>query len=303
MALDGIYLYSLVNDLKNSILDSKIDKINQPEKDEIILTLRKERKNLKLLISASPRFARIHLTNSTKSNPIKAPMYLMVLRKYLLGGRITKLTQKNNDRVLVMDIENRDELGFNSIYSLIIEIMGRHSNITLVRNRDNKVMESIKHITPDINTFRVLYPGVNYVYPPESNKLNPLLFEYEDFNNFISNNSIIFDESFFSKTFTGISKLLSSDLYYNIIKTNSSPTREEIYEIFKNFILNLDKNLSYTIYTNDSGVYKDFYFLKLSSLEANFSTLEYDNPNILMDDFFYKKDKQDRLHNKSIDLL
>ncbi|NFA41056.1 fibronectin/fibrinogen-binding protein [Clostridium botulinum] len=302
MALDGIYLYSLVNDLKNSILDSKIDKINQPEKDEIILTLRKERKNLKLLISASPRFARIHLTNSTKSNPIKAPMYLMVLRKYLLGGRITKLTQKNNDRVLVMDIENRDELGFNSIYSLIIEIMGRHSNITLVRNRDNKVMESIKHITPDINTFRVLYPGVNYVYPPESNKLNPLLFEYEDFNNFISNNSIIFDESFFSKTFTGISKLLSSDLYYNIIKTNSSPTREEIYEIFKNFILNLDKNLSYTIYTNHSGVYKDFYFLKLSSLEANFSTLEYDNPNILMDDFFYKKDKQDRLHNKSIDL-
>ncbi|NFO86182.1 fibronectin/fibrinogen-binding protein [Clostridium botulinum] len=302
MALDGIYLYSLVNDFKNSILDSKIDKINQPEKDEIILTLRKERKNLKLLISASPRFARIHLTNSTKSNPIKAPMYLMVLRKYLLGGRITKLTQKNNDRVLVIDIENRDELGFNSIYSLIIEIMGRHSNITLVRNRDNKVMESIKHITPDINTFRVLYPGVNYVYPPESNKLNPLLFEYEDFNNFISNNSIIFDESFFSKTFTGISKLLSSDLYYNIIESNSSPTREEIYEIFKNFILNLNKNLSYTIYTNDSGVYKDFYFLKLSSLKANFSTLEYDDPNILMDDFFYKKDKQDRLHNKSIDL-
>ncbi|WP_315080413.1 NFACT RNA binding domain-containing protein [uncultured Clostridium sp.] len=302
MALDGIYLYSLVNDLKNSILDSKIDKINQPEKDEVILTLRKERKNLKLLISASPRFARIHLTNSTKSNPIKAPMYLMVLRKYLLGGRITKLTQKNNDRVLVMDIENRDELGFNSIYSLIIEIMGRHSNITLVRNRDNKVMESIKHITPDINTFRVLYPGVNYVYPPESNKLNPLLFEYEDFNNFISNNSIIFDESFFSKTFTGISKLLSSDLYYNIIKSNSSPTREEIYEIFKNFILNLNKNLSYNIYTNDSGVYKDFYFLKLSSLEANFSTIEYDDPNVLMDNFFYKKDKQDRLHNKSIDL-
>ncbi|MDR5587325.1 Rqc2 family fibronectin-binding protein [Clostridium aquiflavi] len=302
MALDGIYLYSLVNDLKKSILDSKIDKINQPEKDEIILTLRKERKNLKLLISASPRFARIHLTNSTKSNPIKAPMYLMVLRKYLLGGRITKLTQKNNDRVLVIDIENRDELGFDSIYSLIIEIMGRHSNITLVRNRDNKVMESIKHITPDINTFRVLYPGVNYVYPPESNKLNPLLFEYEDFNNFISTNSIIFDENFFSKTFTGISKLLSSDLYYNIIKSNSSPIREEIYEIFKNFILNLDKNLSYNIYTNDSGVYKDFYFLKLSSLENNFSTIEYDNPNILMDDFFYKKDKQDRLHNKSIDL-
>ena len=94
-------------------------------------------------------------------------MYLMVLRKYILGGRITKLTQLDNDRIVVMEIENRDELGFDSIYSLIIEIMGRHSNITLVRNRDNKVMESIKHITPDINSYRVLYPGVTYVYPPK----------------------------------------------------------------------------------------------------------------------------------------
>lgn len=94
MALDGIYLYSLVNNLEKSILNSKIDKINQPEKDEIILTLRKDRQNIKLLISASPRFARIHLTNSTKENPIKAPMYLMVLRKYILGGRITNVTQK-----------------------------------------------------------------------------------------------------------------------------------------------------------------------------------------------------------------
>ena len=159
MALDGIYLYSLVNDLKKSILNSKIDKINQPEKDEIILTLRKDRINLKLLISASPRFARLHLTNSIKANPIKAPMYLMVLRKYILGGRIISFTQKDSDRILIMEIENRDELGFDSIYSLVIEIMGRHSNITLIRNRDNKVMESIKHITPDINSYRVfLFP-------------------------------------------------------------------------------------------------------------------------------------------------
>ncbi|GAA0075935.1 NFACT RNA binding domain-containing protein [Clostridium sp. CTA-5] len=302
MALDGIYLYSLVDDLKKSILDSKIDKINQPEKDEIILTLRKNRKNIKLLISASPRFARIHLTNSTKNNPIKAPMYLMVLRKYILGGRITKLTQKNNDRILIIDIENRDELGFDSVYSLIIELMGRHSNITLVRNRDNKVMESIKHITPDINTFRVLYPGVNYVYPPASNKLNPFSFTYEDFNNFISINSIIFDETFFSKCFTGISKLLSLDLYYNIIKSNSSPTREEIFNFFNNFIINLDKNISYNIYANELGIFKDFYFLKLSSLENKYSSIYYNDPNILMDNFFFKKDMQDRLHSRASNL-
>lgn len=302
MALDGIYLYSLVNDLQKSILNSKIDKINQPEKDEVILTLRKDRKNLKLLISASPRFARIHLTTSVKENPIKAPMYLMVLRKYILGGRIINLTQKDNDRILIIEIENRDELGFDSTYSLIVEIMGRHSNITLVRNRDNKVMESIKHITADINSYRVLYPGVNFVYPPSSTKLNPFSTTYEELNSFISKNSIIFDDKFYCNSFTGISKLLSNDLYYNIIKDNNSPTMTEIYENFKEFTNNLDKNISYNIYTNKAGIVKDFYSLKLSSLENDFILTSYDDPNTLMDAFYEKKDKQDRLQNKSTDL-
>ena len=302
MALDGIYLYSLVNDLQKSILNSKIDKINQPEKDEIILTIRKDRNNIKLLISASPRFARIHLTNSVKPNPIKAPMYLMVLRKYILGGRITSLTQKDNDRIVIIEIENRDELGFDSVYSLIVEIMGRHSNITLVRNRDNKVMESIKHITPDINSFRVLYPGVNYIYPPSSTKLSPFSATYEEFSSYISKNSIVFDANFYSNCFTGISKLLSSELYYNTITTNNSPTRPEIYENFKNFTDNLNKNISYNIYTNRIGILKDFYCLKLKTLEEGFSALPYDDPNTLMDAFYEKKDKQDRLQNKSVDL-
>lgn len=302
MALDGIYLYSLINDLEKSILNSKIDKINQPEKDEIILTLRKDRKNLKLLISSSPRFARIHLTNSIKENPIKAPMYLMVLRKYILGGRITKLTQKDNDRILIMEIENRDELGFDSVYSLIIEIMGRHSNITLVRNRDNKVMESIKHITPDINSYRVLYPGVNFVYPPASTKLNPFSTTFEELNSFINKNSIIFDDKFYFNCFTGISKLLSTDLFYKIIKYNTSPTIQEIYDDFKKLVINLNENISYNIYTTKTGIVKDFYSLKLNSLEEDFSLIQYGDPNTLMDAFYEKKDKQDRLQNKSTDL-
>lgn len=302
MALDGIYLYSLVNDFQKSILNSKIDKINQPEKDEIILTIRKDRSNIKLLISASPRFARIHLTNSVKPNPIKAPMYLMVLRKYILGGRIISLTQKDNDRILIIEIENRDELGFDSVYSLIVEIMGRHSNITLVRNRDNKVMESIKHITPDINSFRVLYPGVNYVYPPSSTKLSPFSATYEELSSFISINSIIFDANFYSNCFTGISKLLSSELYYNTIESNNSPTRPEIYENFKKFTDNLQENFSYKIYTNKMGILKDFYCLNLKTLEEEFLQISYDDPNTLMDAFYEKKDKQDRLQNKSVDL-
>lgn len=302
MALDGIYLYSLMNDFEKSILNSKIDKINQPEKDEIILTLRKDRKNLKLLISASPRFARIHLTNTTKENPIKAPMYLMVLRKYILGGRITKLTQKDNDRIIIMEIENRDELGFDSIYSLIIEIMGRHSNITLVRNRDNKVMESIKHITPDINSYRVLYPGVDFVYAPESTKLNPFSTTHENFNSYINKHSIIFDDKFYFNCFTGISKLLSTDLYNKFIKYHTSHQLNDIYENFQEFIDHINDNISYNIYTTKAGIVKDYYCMKLYSLEENFLLTPYNDPNTLMDAFYEKKDKQDRLQNKSTDL-
>lgn len=301
MALDGIYLYSLVYDLKKSILNCKIDKINQPEKDEVILTLRKDRKNIKLLISASSKFPRIHLTNITKPNPLQAPMFTMVMRKYLIGGRITDITQLNSDRILQLHIESTDELGFDSKYILIVEIMGRHSNITLVRERDNKVMECIKHISADINTFRVLYPGVNYVYPPNSNKLNPFNFSINDFNSYLNNNDISIDEGIFSRIFTGISKSLSISIYENLLQDNNTINRENIFNFFKNFMKNLESSFNFKIYRNNE-VFKDFHCIKLSNLESIYSSISFKNPSELLDEFFTVKDKQDRLLNRSTDL-
>ncbi|WP_250454956.1 Rqc2 family fibronectin-binding protein [Clostridium tertium] len=301
MALDGIYLYSLVYDLKKSILNCKIDKINQPEKDEVILTLRKDRKNIKLLISSSSKFPRIHLTNITKPNPLQAPMFTMVMRKYLIGGRITDITQLNGDRILQLHIESTDELGFDSKYILIVEIMGRHSNITLVRERDNKVMECIKHISADINTFRVLYPGVNYVYPPNSNKLNPFNFSINDFNSYLNNNDISIDEGIFSRIFTGISKSLSISIYENLLQDNNTINRENIFNFFKNFIKNLESSFNFKIYRNNE-VFKDFHCIKLSNLESIYSSISFKNPSELLDEFFTVKDKQDRLLSRSTDL-
>ena len=301
MALDGIYLYSLVYDLKKSILNCKIDKINQPEKDEVILTLRKDRKNIKLLISASSKFPRIHLTNISKPNPLQAPMFTMVMRKYLIGGRITDITQLNGDRILQLHIESTDELGFDSKYILIVEIMGRHSNITLVRERDNKVMECIKHISADINTFRVLYPGVNYVYPPNSNKLNPFNFSINDFNSYLNNNDISIDEGIFSRIFTGISKSLSISIYENLLQDNNTINRENIFNFFKNFMKNLENSFNFKIYRNNE-VFKDFHCIKLSNLESIYSSISFKNPSELLDEFFTVKDKQDRLLNRSTDL-
>ena len=300
MALDGIYLYSLVHDLKKSILNCKIDKINQPEKDEIILTLRKGRENLKLLISASSKFPRIHFTNTIKTNPIQAPMFTMVMRKYLIGGKIVDISQLNGDRIIQFTIESTDELGFDSKYTLIIEIMGRHSNITLVRNRDNKVMECIKHISSDINSFRVLYPGVNYVYPPISKKLNPFNFTFEDFNNSFFDITDINNE-IFTNLFTGVGKILSKSLYENMLQDNDIINEDKIFNFFTNFINNLEDKFSYIIY-KDKDIFKDFHCVPLSILENKYSSLEFNDPNVLLDNFFTIKDKQDRLINRSTDI-
>ena len=300
MALDGIFLNSLLNNLKETLIEAKIDKINQPEKDEIILTFRRDRKNIKLLISSCASFPRLHFTTTQKENPIKAPMFLMVLRKYLIGGRIISIEQLNSDRVVIFTIESSDELGFDSVYSLIVEIMGRHSNITLVRNRDNKVMESIKHITPDINSYRILYPGVTYVYPPASKKLNTFKLEEESFQNYILENSIEFNENFFSNLLTGVSKPLSKELYYNMVNKNIS--FDNVFSYIQDFISNFDKNCVFCIYKNENGIYKDFYCLKLTNNPSYKYSIDFDSPSEMLDDFFSTKDKQERLINRSTDL-
>ena len=302
MAIDGIYLYSLVQDLKKSIINSKIDKINQPEKDEIILTLRKERKNLKLLISASPKYPRFNLTNVVKANPLQAPMFTMVLRKYLIGGKIVDIVQLDGDRIVKFLIESSDELGFNSIYTLIVEIMGRHSNITLVRERDNKIMECIKHIAPSMNSYRVLYPGITYKYPPESTKVNPFSFNNTTLSDFLDKNLINFNKNFFISCFTGISKVLSEHLFIEYTKIYSDFSTENITNFIHQFIDNILNNESFKIYKDNDGNYIDFYSISLYQLEENFSSEILEDIHELMDKYFLEKDKQERIKGRSVNL-
>jgi len=132
MSFDGIVIKSLVNEFKNKILNGKIDKIYQPENDEIILNLRSKGDTKKLLLSASSNNPRIHLTEYSKKNPLSPPMFCMLLRKHLQGGIITNISQPSLERIIQLDIVSLDELGYKSTKQLIVEIMGRHSNIHLM---------------------------------------------------------------------------------------------------------------------------------------------------------------------------
>jgi predicted ribosome quality control (RQC) complex YloA/Tae2 family protein len=300
MALDGIFIYSVAEELRESLVNGRVDKINQPEKDEIIISIKNSYKTFKLLISASAVFPKIHLTNTNKQNPMKAPAFCMVLRKHLNNARLIDIRQLETDRVLLFDFESLDELGFNSIYTLIVEIMGRHSNITLIRQRDNIIMDSIKRVTPDINSFRSLYPGIKHVYPPASKKLNPFNFDLISFKEFITVNNIEYTKSLFSSVFTGVSLQFSKELFYRTFVENISGL-EDVY-VFINSILHSIKNGNFSfLYYTDASSIKDFYCVPLTSLNQ-FEEKSCSSASELLEHFYFEKDKADRLNSKSTDL-
>ncbi len=297
MALDGVFLSSILKELNNEILNSKIDKINQPEKDELLITLRGI-KNKKLLISASSTYPRIHFSSISKTNPAVPPMFCMVLRKHLIGGRIQRIYQIDNDRILCLEVSNTDEMGFDSIYTLVIEIMGRHSNITLVRERDNKVMDCIKHITADINSYRILLPGVSYKFPPKSNKLDPFCYD-RDTALKIYNSLEKIDKNFFSNTFTGIGKTLSWELYLRA-ESLGSITFEALINALGTYLEPLkDGMYDFILYKDNKP--KDFYLSSLN-IYNNFEQEHFDNPSELLEIYYSQKDKQDRIKSKSQDI-
>ncbi len=301
MALDGLYLRSLANEIKNTLISSRIDKITQPEKDEIILSFKINRKPVRLLLSANASYPRINFIDYSKESPLKAPVFCMVLRKYLNTAVLKDVTQLNNDRILLLDFESSDELGFNSIYTLIIEIMGRHSNITLIRKRDGIIMDSIKHITPDINSYRVLYPGIEYVYPPESNRLDIFNTTFEAFQekslSLYENEEL--NEKFFTKVLDGLSNPIAKEITFQLKKRDialSKNTLKEIYEFLVEFFKkSKDNNYELHSYSLNEEL-KDFHCIELEHLlDAGGKYEEYTSPSTLLETFYHAKDKINRL--------
>ena len=173
MPYDGLVTRNICNELSSLLLEGKIDKIIQPNKDESLLFVRNNRVTYKLLLSANAENARVHITETKNiENPIKPFNFCMVLRKYLLGAKLVNIFQPNNDRIINFTFENSNELGDKETKILIIEMMGKHSNIILT-TETNTIIDSIRHIDFEISSVREVMPGRKYILPPSQNKLNP----------------------------------------------------------------------------------------------------------------------------------
>ena len=179
MSFDGFFLHHMVEELRAELLNGRIQKINQPFDQELVLQIRSNRQSHRLLLSAHPVFGRIQLTETTFENPAQPSTFIMVLRKYLQGALIESIEQIENDRIVEITVSNKNEIGDDIQATLIIEIMGKHSNILLVDKSSNKVLEVIKHIGFSQNSYRTLLPGATYIAPPSTEALNPFTIKDE----------------------------------------------------------------------------------------------------------------------------
>ncbi|RRK10885.1 fibronectin/fibrinogen-binding protein [Lactiplantibacillus garii] len=173
MSFDGLFTHAMVTELHQNLLNGRIAKINQPYQNELILTVRANRKNWPVLLSADPTYPRIQVTEIPYVNPAVPTNFAMMMRKYLQGAIITDIQQPANDRVVQLTITTRNELGDAEQLMLIIEIMARHSNVILIDKKTNRILDVIKHVGADQNRYRLLLPGATYIEPPKQDKLDP----------------------------------------------------------------------------------------------------------------------------------
>lgn len=277
MALDGIFLQHLVAELHPLLVGGKISKIHQPSQSEILLTIRNQRQNYKLLFSTHPNFARCNITTQTFYQPDEPPMFCMLLRRFLDGGIIDDIQQVGLDRVIRFTIRHHDELGDLTYKTLILETMGRHSNLILLDQNDT-IIDSIKRVSPSQNRFRTILPKQLYVAPPLDTR-----YDYRQIpSDLFANQS---DETFIAQQLQGCSRRFARYL------SEQLETRTQA-EVFHDLYTNAPMPTAFR------GEQEDFYWLDIfGGTSKYFTTL-----NSLLDDFFHDKDERDRIKQQTHNL-
>lgn len=237
MSLDGIVIHALVYELIHALVGGRISKIQQPRSSDLLLHIRVKGINQRLLLSANHSYPRLYLTDENFTNPDEAPMFTMVLRKHIDGGIIQSIQQIELERIVQLTISTRDEIGDPKTYRLIIELMGRHSNIILVDNENDVILDGIHHVTPSISQYRIVLPGKTYVSPPDQGKLNPLHVSQEIFEQLLPfNNNDMLSQTIVQK-FQGIGPLIAKEIVH---RSHNQPNK--LWRVFKQLMEQLTEH-------------------------------------------------------------
>ena len=308
MAFDGITVSAIKAEIEDKILGGRIDKVYQPEKDEIILGIRSMGQAYKLLLTSNASNPKFHFTQTNPSNPMTPPLFCMVMRKHLQSGKIIKIEQPDFDRILNIYVESLNELGDYSVKKLVLEIMGRHSNIILT-DENNTILDCIKHIGHDTSSVREVLPGREYTLPPSQGKINTLELDNNDFNEVLENNPSFEIQSVIYKNYTGISPIAASEICYRANVNGSTPVealtdiqKEIVFNKFAELVEDIKANRFYPeSITNEKGKTIDFSPIEMTQFNG-LEIKKYTSISELIESFYANRDFAYRIGQKTQDL-
>ena len=306
MALDGITVAALRKEFEDRLLGSRIYKIAQPEKDELMLTFKTPDGQCRLLISADASLPFLYLTDTNKTSPAQAPGFCMLLRKHIQNGRITAIRQPSLERILMFDIDHLNEMGDMCRKTLVVEIMGKHSNIIFLDDR-NMIIDSIKHISSAVSSVREVLPGRDYFIPNTQEKSDPFSVTMEEFCLALTSKPMPAAKAIYS-SFTGFSPVMAEELLYRSGLDSSMPasgyTEDELTHLYNNFLWLTDSIRSGDLSPNmvlEKGVPVEFAAVKLTQY-GNFETADSSSMSVILNDYYAMRNTVTRIRQKSADL-
>lgn len=304
MAFDGVTIASVVSELKRELLGGRLYKIAQPEADELLLTIRQPTAQKRLLISAGASLPLIYLTETNKPSPMTAPSFCMLLRKHLQNGRITDISQPGLERIVRIRVEHLDEMGDLRHKTLVIEIMGKHSNVIFC-NDDDTIIDSIKRISAAVSSVREVLPGKPYFVAQTQDKLDALTTDLPTFQNALSSRPQPVYKAIYS-CFTGISPILAQELCFESGIDSERPTAalgpsdyERLYEAFSKMTAAVKEERFVPNVAYVSGKPAEFCALPLTMYDE---TVPFDSMSALLETFYAEKNTLSRIRQKSSDL-
>ncbi len=308
MAFDGITIANLVQELTAALCGGRISKIAQPEKDELLLTIKNNRENYRLQISASAGLPLIYLTDQNKPSPMTAPNFCMLLRKYIGSARILSISQPGLERIIEFQLEHLDELGDLCRKRLIVEIMGKHSNIIFCRE-DGTILDSIKHISANISSVREVLPGRTYFIPQTIAKENPLSVSEERFCQVISSAPMPLQKALYNH-FTGISPIAAEEICHLASldgdRSANALSQAELTHLAHTFLLMMEdvregRFSPAIVYEGELPV--EYASIPLTCYEGEgFRRVPYTSISRLLEDYYASRDSLTRIRQKSSDL-
>ena len=306
MAFDGIVVANLKQEMNQRILDGRISKIAQPEADALLLTIKKGKETCRLFLSASPGLPLIYFTENNRPGPLSAPGFCMLLRKHIGNGKITAITQPGLERVLDLEIEHFNELGDLCKKHLMVEIMGKHSNI-IFTDHQGKILDSIKHVSSQMSSVREVLPGRDYFIPETVHKENPLELSREIFDSFVCSVPTACGKALYQRL-TGLSPLCSEELCFRAGVDSSRPAntlspleREALYRSVSSCMEEIKNGNFYPNILLKDDIPAEFSSIRLTG-HKSMEERPYRSVSAMLEDYYAMKDKVTRIRQKSSDL-